>query len=1568
MRLHFSLAFLLVCSGLPNRAQAQLVLSEFLASNATGLRDDLENREDWIEISNPSAGTVSLAGWYLTDDSSRLRKWPMPAWTLGAGRRMIVFASNRDRRPSQAVPGQDNTGTASQPRLATNFKISNNAGKYLALTKDTIVPGGVEVVSAFIYPRQLPDVGYGLQDGSAGIQLVAANSNAKALVPTVANGGNTLGSAWRGGAEPFDDSAWTAGTQGAGIAGGVSPVEADQLKFRLSADSADSLVNDGSGAGHDAVNVSNTTLFMPSATDTAPNPVLRRGALQFVASNASQLTVAPHADFDTPAGTIMFWMKSAGMAGGGSEAALLFRRRSGSGTLLALTESTSANPGRIFCQPVGGGASFYSTARVDDDQWHHVAFVYQQAAGGTDRFYIDGVESGSATHASAWSWPVGEQILWGKSNSTYWYKYNGLLDEVRFYGGPLTPEQIARIYQGADESVDGEDVGLDLGATLPGNPGVFLRVPFTVTDPAAIQGLRLTARCGDGFTAYLNGIQIASSNDLPPPAWDAIATATALPTRSQVFAIGSPGLVAGTNILAVHAHKQTIDDPNFLSLNTLDAITSDPTGRYLQTPTPGATNSAALENLGPIVTEVRYNGTLELPPQPTGGGGSPDLTVSAKVTASLRPLAGTNPVQLAWRIMYGAETLVPMSAGAGGIYSATIPTTGLGAGQMLRWRIIASDNTGIQGTAPAYFNPTASDEYFGTVALDGITTALPVYHVFVPGIYQSNNSHVIDQNNVGGRASFFYDGELYDNVFIRIKGDTTRTMNKRSHRVDFNPEHQFRYAPGRKLLRELALNAEYVDPSYSRQMTSMALHRATGTGAQEHYPVRCQINGVFWQLAFHTETADAELLENIGLDPNGALYVSVGQMSGAAGEKQTRLGESNADMSAFVTAITASDPAVRKRNVFDQIDIPAVVNYLAVARITHEADDVWANMTIHRDSNHTREWRIIPFDTNLSFGQLYYGDYPAENGFIQATSDYSKSHPLYGNKSCAPIYYSTTSYNRFYDAIISVPETRAMLLRRMRSIMDAQLQPPGTAAPLLEQALDAHAARIAPEAALDRAQWGWPPIGGPYGLGNDSLATAISEIKSDFLTPRRAHLFNTHTSTNNVGIGNFNSAGIPASPQPAAFPMDIAGYDANPAGSTTQDEEFIELVNPNAFAADLTGWTLGGGVRFAFASGTVVPAGGSIFISPRQAAFRTRAVSPTGGEGRFVVGPYDGQLSARGELVEVRDAANLVVSSLTIPAAPTPAQLALRISELNYHPAGPTLAETAVIGSLVDDDFEFIELLNTGATTLDLGGARFTKGVDFTFAAGTMLASGARLLVVANPAAFQLRYGTGITAVGPFLGSLDNGGEDLKIVDPSGEVVLDFSYDDAWFPPTDGDGYTLVVRDPDPSHSGYGQPIHWAIGGTPGGTPGNADDDFAQTYAGWRWDHFTPDEVVLPNGSENTAVAGVLADPDQDGFDNFHEYAFGLNPRAAQGGSTIAIGRVTLGADTYDTFTFNRRRHALDLDYAVQFSADLMSWSSITVPFGDPVELEGGMERVTYRDTLPSSSTRRFARVLATMR
>src|SRR6185436_12337739 len=79
----------------------------------------------------------------------------------------------------------------------------------------------------------------------------------------------------------------------------------------------------------------------------------------------------------------------------------------------------------------------------------------------------------------------------------------------------------------------------------------------------------------------------------------------------------------------------------------------------------------------------------------------------------------------------------------------------------------------------------------------------------------------------------------------------------------------------------------------------------------------------------------------------------------------------------------------------------------------------------------------------------------------------------------------------------------------------------------------------------------------------------------------------------------------------------------------------------------------------------------------------------------------------------------------------------LAITEIMYHPPAPSA------GTNVAGDFEFIELKNVGAQSLNLLGFRFTAGITFTFTATnaiTNLNPGQYVVLVKNPGAFAARY------------------------------------------------------------------------------------------------------------------------------------------------------------------------------------------------------------------------------------
>jgi len=162
-----------------------------------------------------------------------------------------------------------------------------------------------------------------------------------------------------------------------------------------------------------------------------------------------------------------------------------------------------------------------------------------------------------------------------------------------------------------------------------------------------------------------------------------------------------------------------------------------------------------------------------------------------------------------------------------------------------------------------------------------------------------------------------------------------------------------------------------------------------------------------------------------------------------------------------------------------------------------------------------------------------------------------------------------------------------------------------------------------------------------------------------------------------------------------------------------------------------------------------------------------------------------------------------------------PVAQSLRISEVMYHPA-----ETGDPG---DPNTEFIELTNIGTSAINLNLVSFSNGVDFTFP-GFELAAGRYCVVVRDTAAFQARYGSGLPVAGQYAGNLNNAGERIELLDAAGAVIHSFRLEDNWFDITDGQGFSLTVRNPktaDPN--GYGDKSLWRPSAKTGGSPG-ADD------------------------------------------------------------------------------------------------------------------------------------------------
>ncbi|GMQ80542.1 MAG: hypothetical protein BMS9Abin04_548 [Planctomycetia bacterium] len=172
----------------------------------------------------------------------------------------------------------------------------------------------------------------------------------------------------------------------------------------------------------------------------------------------------------------------------------------------------------------------------------------------------------------------------------------------------------------------------------------------------------------------------------------------------------------------------------------------------------------------------------------------------------------------------------------------------------------------------------------------------------------------------------------------------------------------------------------------------------------------------------------------------------------------------------------------------------------------------------------------------------------------------------------------------------------------------------------------------------------------------------------------------------------------------------------------------------------------------------------------------------------------------------------------------------LQISEIMYNPADPSIAESSA-GFTDNDQFEFMEFTNTSpSTTLDLTNVRITHGfsVEFNFASSavTSLDPGQYVLVVRDLNAFRARYGTGLNGIiaGTYAGSLDNGGERLRVIDPIGVEIHDFTYNDnhPWPATPDGYGFSLNLVDP-ASNPDHDDKDNWTGESPVNGSPGAAN-------------------------------------------------------------------------------------------------------------------------------------------------
>ena len=1068
--------------------------------------------------------------------------------------------------------------------------------------------------------------------------------------------------------------------------------------------------------------------------------------------------------------------------------------------------------GRGFPWPIVGGSAGYSIELLDAD--------LDNDLGGSWRASSPELDDSSTLVASGDNWRYRRGTTEASSPRGGW----------RVASFDVLGWDLGRTPIGYGEAF----LGTQLADMRDGYTSVFLRHEFEVVDRAAISGLTLDVLYDDGFNAWINGVHVAGAN-VPSndAAFDATANGALEDLDSNEFALAAPRgyLVDGTNVLAVQVFNASLGGSSDCFIDAR-LRTSGASGSG---PTPALCNSVESPATPPILRQLAHE-----PRQPAGGQ---PVLVSIRATDVDGVAAITLEYQVvepgAYFALEDPEYLTDWTAlamndsGDAGdetpgddVWSAIVPGTVQRHRRLVRYRIAATDGDGLTVRVPygddpqpnfAWFcydgepswsgaiEPASADANRRRVVEYGaaITGSLPSYFLLTKeaSAHDATWFSRYGGDNYLWRGTLVYDGEVYDHIGYRTRGGVWRyAMGKNMWKFDFLRGHSLEARDdfGRAYdtkWDKLNFSAVIQQGDFLHrgeqglfESTGFRLFNLAGVPAprthfaalriiddiEEHGPT--QYEGDLWGLYLAIEQLDGRFLDEHRL-PDGNLY----KMEGGTGELNNQgptAVTDKSDLNSFLSTYQSATPSDDWWRA--NLELDSYYGYRSIVEAIHHYDIAAGKNYFYYLNPETRRWQVLPWDLDLTWADNMYG---------------SGDEP-------------------FNSRLISRDVFRIDYRNRMRELRDLLYNSDQTG-----QLIDEFAAMVDDPAGgpsmvdVDRSKWDYHPVLADSGLTNPSKAGHgrfyQRGVTRDF--PGMVALMKNYVASRGAWIDSnvLADSAIPRRPT-----VTYTGQPGHPIdGLSFRSSAFSDPQGSGTFAA--IRWRIG-----------EVALPGALPFDPSGA--RPLEIEPIWESGENIAQDRDitipaGALRAGARYrarVRMRDTSGRssqwsepVEFTAGPPSVPFPSQDSLRVTELMFAPPE-------------GDSLEFVEVLNTGSEPLDLRAVRFTTGIEFDFATGAVLdlAAGEYAVIVRNRIDFALRHDTnGMLIAGEFRGRVDNGGERIVLTAGANSTILDFVYDDAWYPLADGLGHSLHVVDAFEARENWSSPAVWAESAEVGGSPGRAD-------------------------------------------------------------------------------------------------------------------------------------------------
>lgn len=462
----------------------------------------------------------------------------------------------------------------------------------------------------------------------------------------------------------------------------------------------------------------------------------------------------------------------------------------------------------------------------------------------------------------------------------------------------------------------GYDAWIDLDVEAAWNASrssVYQRIEFSIDSPANIGPLSLKMQYEDGFVAYLNGTQIAASNQPTSLNWQSLATISrddAVAVVPQTFDVSAYSglLVSGTNVLAIHVLNDADASPDLLSLPELTAVllNSGPSQAvYYRDPTPGAANVAGQQGFVADVVVSVPRGFYETPFTLTLSNSTPGAQIF--YTTNGDPPTPTTGLLYSGSFAINRTTVVKAAAFKSDFYPSPVishtylfvrdivsqsTSTTLAAGFPATWGGVSPDygmDRDVIGSFDANGVSTGGDLFGGLYAntiksdlkaIPTLSLSMDVDDLFGPnGIYTNSTFEGTAWERATSAELIFPNGEsgFQIDAGLRIQGGAFRSHSlSRKHSLrllfksDYGPtklEYPFFGSDGTNEFDTITLRMESNDgyawdaagnrAQYARDAFASETQADLGQRAIQHNRVHLYLNGVYWGIYTPTERPDA---------------------------------------------------------------------------------------------------------------------------------------------------------------------------------------------------------------------------------------------------------------------------------------------------------------------------------------------------------------------------------------------------------------------------------------------------------------------------------------------------------------------------------------------------------------------------------------------------------------------------------------------------------------------------------------------------------------------------------------